>query len=240
MHNCGWYGLWLILYTQIIFFIISILLYSRNHHCSRLQQVLAIYFHFRGLTENGSDTLHALGVTRSTSYVSKTITRISEATMREVESMVNSYQSLSSYDNMLVPLRVFSQRLDHKSSPGAGTAATVYIKKDAPPLNRQLNEELQKMRAEGMKNPITAERIFELANEGYPAIEAKMVDYILDVLLQSPDFDRGTYPYRNDRQLKPSPAGRELPCGPEHVTLQYMLGSMNTPQATRLYRHIHA
>ena len=49
---------------------------------------------------------------------------------------------------------------------------------------------------------------------------------------QSPQFDLGTYSGRDSDALKPPLPVKQLPPGPDHITLQYLLGTVNIPEAS--------
>ncbi|PIL35265.1 hypothetical protein GSI_01990 [Ganoderma sinense ZZ0214-1] len=58
------------------------------------------------------------------------------------------------------------------------------------------------------------------------------VFHVLQVLIESPEFAFPTYTHKDSPILDPPAPVDELPCGPEHVTLQFMLGTLPTPEAT--------
>ena len=210
--------------------IISQLSYSRSHRRSRLQKMFAIYFKFRGLSAKGFDMLHALALTMSHKWTGLAVGHISEESMKEVLRLMEVYTSLISHDNVQIPFRVFSQRLNNQGEFGDGTAATVYIKRNATLLPETANANLKKTRAEGMKNPLTELDLLLLANESYPHIKGQMKQKVLDILLQSPEFSCKTYSDKDSAILHPPDPGRQLPSGRENITLQYMLGTVNIPE----------
>ncbi|KAH9918160.1 uncharacterized protein B0H18DRAFT_883006 [Fomitopsis serialis] len=216
----------------IIMLIISILAYCRNRFANRLQRVLAIYFKFKGLSAKGCDTLHALGIMMSTKWVTDAVSSLSAEAMRDAQTLVSALQYIISHDNMQVSFRIFSQRLDQHAEFGSGTAGTVYIRKDAPPIDPTLNRDLQVWRRRGIHDPITVIEVFGWAEESYPAIQQHMAYLVLEMLLDTPEFDLSTYEFKNSVHLNPPSPVDELPCGEDHVTLQYMLGSVPIPQAT--------
>jgi len=50
--------------------------------------------------------------------------------------------------------------------------------------------------------------------------------------LESPEFDYKSYVGKGSTVLQPPPPVDQLPHGPENVTLQYLLGSVNIPEAS--------
>jgi hypothetical protein len=212
--------------------IISMLSYTRNHHLGRLQKLLAIYFKFRGITAKGFDTLHALAITMSHKWTCDAIGRISKETMNEVVQLVKIHPWLLTYDNINIPFRVFSQRLDNQGEFGNGTAATVYIKRSAVPLPQSANHNLQETRAVGLKNPLTLLDVMELAYKSFPTINSHMVYRVLRFLLDAPEFKFQTYKSNDSQLLLPPPPIHQLPSGHDHITLQYLLGTVNIPEAS--------
>jgi hypothetical protein len=108
----------------------------------------------------------------------------------------------------------------------------VYIKRSAIPLSPNANRDLQETRAEGLKNPLTPLNILDLANEAYPRIYTHTKYQVLRILLDAPAFDFSTYEYRGSPHLQPPAPIHQLPCGKEHITLQFLLGTVNIPEAS--------
>lgn len=79
--------------------------------------------------------MHALGVTMSTKWVTDSVTSLSHEAMKEARALTAIYQYFVSHDNMQVSFHVFSQRMDQPAEFGSGTAGTLYIQKDAPPID---------------------------------------------------------------------------------------------------------
>jgi hypothetical protein len=105
--------------------------------------MFAIYLKFRGLSAKGFDTLHALALTMSHKWTGNAVARISHEAMKEVVRLMQIFPWLISHDNLQIPFRVFSQRLDNQGEFGNGTAATVYIKRNADILPDTINSALK-------------------------------------------------------------------------------------------------
>ena len=125
--------------------------------------------------------------------------------MEEVVKLMQHFPWLISHDNVQIPFRVFSQRLDNQGEFGNGTAATVYIKRNAKPLSNTANDDLKKCRATGMLNPLTELDILDLADRSFPRIEAHAVYQVLRLLLESPEFDYKSYVGKGSTVLQPPP-----------------------------------
>ncbi len=206
--------------------------YSRSQLCNRLQRMFSVYFKFKGLTAKGCDTLHALGLTMSSKWTTDAVAKISAEAMKEVQELIESCFSFLSYDNVYMTFRVFSQSLDKHDNQTAGTAATVYVKPNVPRPSPEVISAFQQQKRSGMQEPLSPLDVDDLARKSEPAIHRAKAYHVLQVLLNSPEFDRSSYHQKDSSVLDPPPPVAELPCGPEHITLQYMLGSLPIPEAT--------
>ena len=83
-----------------------------------------------------------------------------------------------------------------------------------------------------MKNPLTELDIFDLANQSQPLVQKKTEYIVLRYLLDSPEFKLKTYHGQNSEHFNPPPAVVQLPSGEENITLQYLLGTVNIPEAS--------
>jgi hypothetical protein len=165
-------------------------------------------------------------------WTGNAVGRISKQSMEEVVELMQHFPWLISHDNVQIPFRVFSQRLDNQGEFGNGTAATVYIKRNAKPLSDTANDDLKKCRAAGMLNPLTELDILDLADRSFPRIKAHAVYQVLRLLLENPEFDYKRYIGKRSTVLQPPPPVDQLLYGPENITLQYLLGSVNIPEAS--------
>ncbi|KAJ7456332.1 hypothetical protein B0H11DRAFT_2160949 [Mycena galericulata] len=220
--------------AKIILVVIAIFEYTRSHHRGRLQKLFAIYFKFKGLSAKGFDTLHAIGLTMSNKWTMGTGNRpfwdvlfglICPHQADELKRLMDRFPWLMSYDNFLLAFKV-------KTLLGNGTAGTVYIKRSAVPLPPTANRSLQESRAEGLRKPLTALEIAEIAEISESRRRSHTIFVVLKFLLDAPDFDFETYSQRDHSLLQQPPPVHELPCGPEHITLQYLLGTVNIPEAS--------
>ncbi|KAK7041390.1 hypothetical protein R3P38DRAFT_3453925 [Favolaschia claudopus] len=134
------------------------------------------------------------------------------------------YPWLLSYDNVLIAFRVFSQRIDRKTLLGNGTACTVYVKRSAKRLPSTINQMLQEFRKDGLNAPLNAFNILEITENS----NARRLSHTVH---RSPDVDITFYPHRDDSAIQRPPPVFELECGPEHITLQYLLGTVDIPEA---------
>ncbi|KAK7012455.1 hypothetical protein R3P38DRAFT_3019300, partial [Favolaschia claudopus] len=218
--------------TNTVLVVLAMFSYSRSHRRSRLQKLFAIYFKFRGLSAKGFDTLHAMGLTMSNKWTGNAVGRISAQSMAAVRRLMDLYPWLLSYDNLLIAFRVFSQRINKRTLHGNGTGCTVYIRRSAKPLSSTINAALQEMRAQGMANPLDAFDIYELSELADSRRYPHIIHLILRYLLDAPDFDFTTYDGQDSAILEKPPFLNQLPFGKEHITLQYLLGTVDIPEAS--------
>ncbi|KAI5823219.1 hypothetical protein K523DRAFT_344625 [Schizophyllum commune Tattone D] len=184
---------------KTIFTIVSMLCYMRNKNCGRYQKAMSIYVKFKGLTAKAFDTLHSVGLVMSHKWTGNAVDKISQRAMDEVVALMQANSAwLISHDNVQLPFRVFSQRLDKNTTFGSGTAATVYFKRSATPLASEVNTELKRARAEGLKKPLDLLWIAERKNEVAPHLRTQAIHEILCVIVEAPEFDFATYSDKNN------------------------------------------
>lgn len=165
-------------------------------------------------------------------WTANSVARISQCCMEEVRAKIKKDEWIGSYSNITIPFRVFSQHLSNQGELGNGTAATIYIKPDAKHLPENANSRLKAKRIEGQKNPLMELDIMDLADASFPAVKKAAIYQILCMLLESKDFGFETYSGRKCDLLMPPPPVDQLPIGPEHKMLQYLLGSVGIPEAS--------
>jgi hypothetical protein len=66
----------------------------------------------------------------------------------------------------------------------------------------------------------------------YPHVQLQAEYSVLQFLLDAPEFNLKIYGGAKSQHFKPPPLVDPLPCGPEHQTLQYLLGTVNVVEAS--------
>ena len=100
------------------------------------------------------------------------------------------------------------------------------------PLSDDMNFQLREKQEEGLKSPLTELEIIQITLDSHTCIQNQTEYIILCTLLESPDFKFKTYSGKDSELLKaPSPVD-SLPCGQDHITLQYLLGTVDIPEAS--------
>ncbi|THV04364.1 hypothetical protein K435DRAFT_961970 [Dendrothele bispora CBS 962.96] len=215
-----------------ILIIISILSYSRSHARNRLQKLFAIYFKFHGTTAKAQDMLHALGLTMSHKWTCNAVGDLSQHAIKNMLLEITKFPYFLSEDNAIIPSRVFSQTLDNQGSLGNSTAATIYINKKATPLSADANERLRLQRANGILNPIGAADILQLGLASGAKLFPFYVYQVLQVLIRVPEFEFESYSRRRHRIFTPPTPIHQLPHGKDHITQQFLLGTVPFPEAS--------
>lgn len=137
-----------------------------------------------------------------------------------------------SHDNVNIPMRVFSQRLNNQSHFISGCAATVWVLPAIAALPSGANARLQTFRAQH------ATQIFDFSTVLYgnidadARIEARNAHHILQVLLNSPEFR--DYYAKDDTRFTPPTPTHELPIGstPDARIQPFILGTCNIEEAS--------
>ncbi|KAI0359022.1 hypothetical protein OH77DRAFT_1493969 [Trametes cingulata] len=166
----------------------------------------------------------------SSKWTTDAVEKLSKEELDELEQVIQQYASILTWDNINILFRVFSQHMEKKGALGCGTAAMVFVKKSAPQQPLYLVKDVQEQRAWGLEHPLGVLDILDLHEQSAEHIEGWMTYHVLRVLLDAPEFDLKTYAHGASDALKAPASLDELPCGPEHVTEEYMLGTMATPE----------
>ncbi|KAJ3745938.1 hypothetical protein EV360DRAFT_57404, partial [Lentinula raphanica] len=102
-------------------------MYTRSSRRSRIAKLWAIYLKSCGLSARAFDTVHALGVCMSHRWAAQAYTTLSEQAMTHLRQLIQTRLFHLNHDNLNVPIRVFSQRLNNQSHFVNATAWTVWI-----------------------------------------------------------------------------------------------------------------
>jgi hypothetical protein len=94
---------------------------------------------------------------------------ISVNEMETARQWVHQFPFVLTHDNINLPFRVFTQRIENQSHFDSGTAATVFFQPDAPLEPPLCNRTLQEYRAAGRKVPLSVLEIYNLAREASPS-----------------------------------------------------------------------
>ena len=160
--------------------------YTRSYRRGRLAKAWGIYLKACGMSARTFDAIHSLGLTMSHKWTADALRTLSASAMEEIRKLVKTHPFFLSYDNVNVPLRVFSQRLHNQSHFQSGCAGTVWVLPREAALPPAINAALRQSR----QTP-SAFNLMPLI-DGNPEAEecwrAQYIHQILLVLLNSPEF----------------------------------------------------
>jgi hypothetical protein len=157
---------------------------------------------------------------------------ISVNEMETARQWVHQFPFVLTHDNINLPFRVFTQRIENQSHFDSGTAATVFFQPDAPLEPPLCNRTLQEYRAAGRKVPLSVLEIYNLAREASPSQYKHDVYRVLRCLLDCPEFNISSYEEQDHPIfIAPDPV-HLLPTGPEYITRQFMLGTEHLEEAS--------
>ena len=107
-----------------------------------------------------------------------------------------------SHDNVNIQFCIYEQWVDQQSHFDSGMVTTIYLMPDSEekPLN---NQGLQEQRKIGQMNPVTAKDVVGMTMPAAKHVTLWMRHWILQFLLDSPDFDLKNYNGQSNAWLKP-------------------------------------
>ncbi|KAI0368261.1 hypothetical protein BV20DRAFT_1054231 [Pilatotrama ljubarskyi] len=210
----------------------SQLQYMRSRNAAAWVKPLTVFLKAKGASAKSLDLLHTLRITMSHSWGMRAYAGISEKSMEELQKVIHLLAWWLAYDNVNFAFQVFAQRLANQSHFDSGTSGSVFIKPHAPPPLTLSSAALQEQRHTGRQNPITLNDIVMLEVAAAPRIHAHIVHIVLRTLLDCPEFDLETYSNPTHSAFAPSPPVSCLPHGPEHITKQYVLGTVHIDEAS--------
>ncbi|KAJ8481719.1 hypothetical protein ONZ51_g5810 [Trametes cubensis] len=210
----------------------SQLQYMRSRNLTAWTKPLTVFLKSKGVSAKALDLLHALGISMSHSWSVRAFAGISAHAMEDLEKVIRFLAWWLTYDNVNFAFRVFEQRLQNQSHFDSGTSGSVFVKPNAPQPPPISSAALQEQRRMGRINPITLADIVELDAAAAPRIHRRIIHIVLQSLLDAPEFDLSTYAHRSHPALTPPAPVKPLPHGPEHVTKQYVLGTVHVDESS--------
>jgi hypothetical protein len=108
--------------------------------------MITSFLRSQGAPAKSIDLLRAFGLTMSHQWSVRALRTISENEMATVRDMVQHLPFVVTHDNINIPFRVFSQRINNQSHFDSGTASTLFFQPNAPPEQPLCNRTLQEYR----------------------------------------------------------------------------------------------
>ncbi|KAK6978306.1 hypothetical protein R3P38DRAFT_3334310 [Favolaschia claudopus] len=189
--------------------------YSRSNRRGRIAKLWSIYLKACGLSARAFDALHALGILMSHKWTAEALGTLSSRAMKLVQALIHIFPFAISHDNMNIARRVFSQRLDNQSNFINGCAYTVWILSQRAALPADASQVLQSFRAENCLQVFDFAEVLYGSEEADDHMEEFTVDFVLHLLLDTPDF--ADYPHRSDPSFNHPPPVHQLPGGSENI-----------------------
>ena len=222
---------YLTLDVQVVFFVICQLAFCRNRRANIFQKFLSLYLKGCGLAARAFDTLSSLGVTTSQKWAFAGIEHIMQSAQQKYTLDVHRRLFIVSHDNVNIPFRVYEPSINRQSHFDSGTAATLYT---FPQTEGQTLDAaaFQERRKSGRDQPIDGGEILTINSKANPRIKPRFVHWILQFLLEAPEFNINTYKHRDSELLKPPPAVYQLPWGDLYRAIQYMLSTDHIDEST--------
>ncbi|TFY66039.1 hypothetical protein EVG20_g5055 [Dentipellis fragilis] len=215
---------------NVIMNILSMLSYTRfhRHHC--LPMLWSIYLKSCSLSARAFDALHAIGLLMSYKWTTIAYSNIAKTAEHAAQEAVRNHATFISHDNLNIPKRVFSMRLDNQSHFHSACAGTLWVLPDHITFPKTLNWELRETRREGSKTQYNFTEILDPNPAQHQRLRDQGVYRILRFLLESPAFVN--YQERDDAVLSPPPPVNLLPCGPTHTIKQFILCTADIDEAS--------
>lgn len=205
--------------------------YCRSNQTSWLPKLLSIYLKVSGVSARALDTLHTFGITMSHRWIYNGIDCLAASSLSDMKIAVQEKPWILSHDNLNIPFRVFEQRINNQSHFDSGTAATIYTLNDFSGTEPS-NPEFQRARAAGRLERFDLLDVHEAGARARLSMRERDIRRILSILTHAIIFDFKTYPFNTSEVFAPAKPVDQLPCGPDHVTHQYMLSTAHIDEAT--------
>ncbi|TBU51094.1 hypothetical protein BD310DRAFT_1043575 [Dichomitus squalens] len=194
----------------------------------------SIYLKACGVPARAFDVLHTLGLVMSHKWTANAFAIISRNALAETRKAIRTHPYFGSHDNLNIPLRVFSQRLSNTNHFINASAATIYILPRDAFLPPEMAAKVKESRRERSKEHFPFESLYVTgepeADSARSRVAAQARYRILRFLLESPAF--ANYAHRNDPCMAAPPPTDLLPCGPDHVTRQHILETVEVDEST--------
>ncbi len=123
--------------------------FCRSQRHNRLATLWAIHLKACGLSSRAFDALHATGLTMSVKWTSEAFKKISRRELKSAQVAMQSWVCLWSYDNVNIPKRIFSMRVDKENHFYSATAGTVWALPKSVFVSPGINVEYQCVQRDG-------------------------------------------------------------------------------------------
>ncbi|KAI0634747.1 hypothetical protein C8Q77DRAFT_1156148 [Trametes polyzona] len=215
-----------------ILYMISMSSFLRSNRNNALQRLMAVYLKSCGTSAKAFDTLSSVGLSMSQVWVYGALERLSKSERESLWEDLQVFPWFGSHDNVNFRFRVFEQRSDHQSHFDSGTAGTIFIIKDPAAVLPSAALLRAHRLSDRSRSLITGTEVLALEARSAPRLATCAIDMILQTLLDSVPFDRGTYEHAADDLLKPAPCPGRLRVGAQSNVRQYILDTVHIEEAS--------
>ncbi|KAJ3557664.1 hypothetical protein NM688_g1349 [Phlebia brevispora] len=210
---------------------ISTASFNRSHHRCRFQKLMGIYFKACGTSARGLDTLSALGISMSLTWIYDGIMALSVSAKQSLRQAIELYPWTGGHDNINIRFKTYQQRLNNPTHFDSGTIGTIFIHK-APDAFLPCPLAYRDKFTIGSCNPIAPLDIILLEQSSKDRLRQQAIYSILYILKESAPFDFGTYTYKDSEIFHRPATVFQLPTGPEFATEQYILDAAHIEEAS--------
>ncbi|KAG9084689.1 hypothetical protein FS749_005034 [Ceratobasidium sp. UAMH 11750] len=223
--------------TFCIVLFISALSYQISQRNNRTQMLVGVYLKAKGAPKSLFSLFQHCGMSMGYTWAQTTFDKVSSEAMRRAVEHFASGACLITYDNFRLPFKVKHQRSDHLSATDNGTTATLIplpasataVLNDPARFvdhRRRIKELYMKDSMQFLK-PSDFHR-----PEDDTLINRRLRYNILAALMRIPEISALDLDVFSDPLLPPPPPIDLLPSGPEHVSEQFMLGTMDIDEVS--------
>lgn len=194
--------------------------------------MITVLVRSQGTPAKSINLLHSFGITMSHQWSVHALKTISQNEMEVVRDWVHQFPFIITHDNVNIPFRVYTQRIDNQSHFDCGTASTVFFQPNAPPKQPLCNSTLQEYRAQGRLSPLSVQELYTLSHQATPSRYERDVHRVLSYLIHSAEFHLETYDGKDDEIFIPPHPIYQLPTGNDYITRQFILGTEHLKEAS--------
>ncbi|KAG8710151.1 hypothetical protein FRC09_000278 [Ceratobasidium sp. 395] len=223
--------------TFAVVLFISSLSYQVSQKNNRCQMLVAVYLKAREAAKGVYSLTQRCGMSMSYNWAQKTLDTICDAALDRAANYFSSGACLLVYDNFRLPFMVKHQRADHLSATDNGTTATLIpLPASATAmLNNPLyfvdhRKHVKKLYMAGEMQFINPSDFVRIDNDAL--INQRLRHNILLALFRIPEVSGLKDEFLNNPMLQAPLPIDPLPFGPEHVSKQCMLGTMDIDESS--------
>ncbi|TFY51054.1 hypothetical protein EVJ58_g10762 [Rhodofomes roseus] len=193
--------------------------------------MMSIYFRGCGIATVAFNTLNAFGFCMNQKWVYDAVSHIGETAHNSLRKDISAYPWFGSHDNLNRKHTAHEQRLDNQRTFESGTAGTIYVIKDPAVIRPDPLAVRTQMRM-ASRERLSALDILMKDDEASPRITEHLLHHVISVLTEAATFDFASYSFADDPLFQAPKPRIQLPTGPEHATVSYLLNTVKIEEAS--------